>query len=82
MKKWTRRLVGVILIAVALIGGLYVGVKILLIGSIIQIINAVKDGVVASDIAVGICKIVFGIPLTEFLAWVLGAAGIALALHD
>jgi len=77
-----RRIIGVILIAIALIGGLYIGVKILLIGSIIQIINAVKDGFVAYDIAVGICKIIFGIPLTEFLAWTLGGAGIALALHD
>lgn len=82
MKKWRRRLVGVILIVTALAGGLYVGVKILLIGSIIQIINAVKNGVVAYDIAVGVGKIVIGIPVTEFLACVLGVAGITMVLHD
>lgn len=73
-----RRLLGVVLILVAVFGGLYVGGWLFFVKAIIDIIEAIKAGWVAVDIAVGICKIVIGIPIVEAIAVLIGSFGIAM----
>lgn len=77
-----RRLLGVVLILVAIFGGLYVGGWLFFVKAIIDIIEAVKAGWMAFDIAVGLCKIVIGIPVVEVIAWLIGSIGLGMAVLD
>lgn len=75
-----RRLLGVLLILVAVVGGLYVGGWLFLFKGVVGIIEAIKAGCVATDIAIGICKIAIGIPVTEIIACIIGFTGFGMAV--
>ena len=74
-----KRLLGVVLILVAIFGGLYVGGWLFFIKAIADIIVAIKSGIIAIDIARGIAKIVIGIPVVTTIAWIIGIVGLAMA---
>lgn len=76
-----RRLLGVVLILVAILGGLYVGGWLFFIKAIADIIVAIKSGIIAMDIAIGIAKIVIGIPVVTTIAWLIGMVGLAMATN-
>lgn len=75
-----KRLLGVVLILVAIVGGIYVGGWLFFIKAIADIIVAVKAGMIAMDIAIGIAKICIGIPIVSLIAWVIGIAGLAMVV--
>jgi hypothetical protein len=53
-----KSVVGVALIVLGIVVGLYVGFWVMFIGGIIQIINGITPVVVAKDIAIGVARIV------------------------
>lgn len=77
-----KRLIGLVLLIVAIVGGFYVGGWLFFFKAIVDLIEAVKAGFLAKEIAIAICKIIIGIPVVEFFAWILGGFGIALMASD
>ena len=71
-----KRLLGLVLILLAIAGGLYIGGYLLFFKGIIDIIIGIQASINAVQIATGICKIVIGVPIVEFIAWT--ALGIGL----
>lgn len=76
-----KRLLGVLLIVIAVAGGLYVGGWLFFFKAIVDIIEAVKAGWVAIDIALGLCKIFIGIPVVGVVAYLISATGLVLILN-
>lgn len=76
-----RRLLGVVLILVAILGGLYVGGWLFFIKAIADIIIAVKGGIIAMDIAIGVAKIFIGIPIVSTIAWGIGILGLGMTIN-
>lgn len=60
-----RQLLGIFLILVGIVGGLYLGVYLMFIGGIIQVIKSVTPIIIASGIAIGIARIMFA----SFVGW-------------
>lgn len=77
-----KRLIGLVLLIVAIIGGFYVGGWLFFFKAIVDIIEAVKAGFLAKEIAIAVCKIVIGIPVVEFVAWVTGSFGLAMMFSE
>lgn len=75
-----KRLLGVVLILVAIAGGLYVGGWLFFIKAIADIIIAVKGGMIAMDIAIGVAKICIGIPIVSTIAWGIGILGLGMTI--
>lgn len=75
-----RKAIGVLIILAAIGGGIYFGVWECFIQAIIEIIEAIKSGWIAKDIAIGVAKIIFGGPLVEFAAYMLAMVGMGLAI--
>lgn len=75
-----KRLIGILLVVVAIVGGLYVGGWLFFCKPIVDIITAVTAGMVVEDIAVAIFKIVFGTTIVEIVAVVLGIIGVRMVL--
>lgn len=73
-----KRLLGVLLILIAIAGGCYVGGWLFFFKAIVDIIEAIKAGWVAIDIAIGLCKIFIGIPAVEVIAYLIGTVGLAM----
>lgn len=73
-----KRIFGILLILIAIIGGLYVGGWLFFFKAIVDIIQAIQLGWIAIDIAIGLCKIFIGIPTVEFCAFFLVMLGIAI----
>ncbi len=73
-----KRLIGLLLLVVAIVGGVYVGGWLFFVKAIVDIIEAVKAGFVAMDIAIAIGKMVIGIPIVEIIAFAIGSTGIAM----
>ena len=53
-----RKILQILIIIASIILGLYVGIKVMFIGGIIQIVNGINP-LNGLDIAIGICKVVF-----------------------
>ena len=60
-----KQILGMLLIGLGIVGGLYVGIYLMFIGGIIQLIQSGSPVVVASGIAIGIARIVFA----SFVGW-------------
>ena len=75
-----RKIIGGLLIAFAICGGIFVAIM-LFINGVEQIVNAIHEGWIATDIAIGLAKLVFGIPLAEMSAMVVAFIGSAI-FHD
>lgn len=73
-----KRLIGLVLLIVAIVGGAYIGGWLFFFKAIVDIVEAVKAGFLAKEIAIAVCKIVIGIPVVEVIAWVMGSFGIAM----
>lgn len=81
-KMHMKRIIGFLLLVVAIIGGAYVGGWLFFVKAIVDLIEAVKAGFVAMDIAIAIGKMVIGIPVVEIVAFVLGTTGIAMMVSE
>ena len=81
-KKHMKRILGFLLLVVAIIGGLYVGGWLFFVKAIVDVIEAVKAGFVAMDIAIAIGKMVIGVPIVEVIALVLGTTGVAMMVSE
>lgn len=68
-KKLLKRILGTILILAAIFAGIYIGGWICLFKCIVDIINAIKAGWIANDIAFALFKVVIGLPATEIIAF-------------
>ena len=53
-----RKILQILIIIASIILGLYVGIKVMFIGGIIQVVNGINP-LNGLDIAIGICKVVF-----------------------
>ena len=79
-----NKIIGLLLIAVALVLGLYVGFWLMFIGGIVQIVDAInvamttETGVEAMQIAIGAVKIIFASAVGWFAAIVPFAIGASL----
>ena len=60
-----KSIIGVILVIIGILVGLYVGGWLMLVGGIIQIVNSIKDGVIAGGIGIGVARVVF----SSFFGW-------------
>lgn len=77
-----KRIIGLLLLVVAVIGGIYVGGWLFFVKAIVDLIEAVKAGFIAMDIAIAIGKMVIGIPIVEVIAFALGTTGIAMMVSE
>lgn len=77
-----KRLIGFLLVVVAIVGGIYVGGWLFFCKPIADIITAVMAGMVVEDIAVALFKIIFGTAITEIIAVVLGIIGAHMVLSE
>lgn len=75
-----RRFVGFLFLVLAIACGIYVGGWLCFYKAIVDIIEAVKAGFIAKDIAIGICKLVIGVPIAESCAIIAGVTGHAMLL--
>lgn len=75
-----KRLIGFLLVVVAIVGGIYIGGWLLFCKPIADIITVVTAGGVVEDIAWALFKIIFGTTATEIIAIVLGLFGAHLVL--
>jgi len=62
--------------------GLYVGGWLFFVKAIVDLIEAIKAGFVAMDIAIAIRKMVIGVPIVEVIAVVLGTTGVAMIVSE
>lgn len=69
-----ERIVGLLLMLVAIVVGAGT-VGWLGFTGIVGIIEAVKAGWIAVDIAIGVCKILLGIPIVTYICYLIGAIG-------
>lgn len=53
-----KKILQILIIIASIILGLYVGIKVMFIGGIIQVVNGINP-LNGLDIAIGICKVVF-----------------------
>lgn len=77
-----KRILGFLLLVVAIVGGLYIGGWLFFVKAIVDLIDAIKAGFIAIDIAIAIAKMVIGIPIVEIIAFVLGTTGIAMMVSE
>lgn len=77
-----KRLIGFLLVVIAIVGGIYVGGWLFLCKPIADIITAVMAGMVVEDIAVALFKIFFGTVIAEIIAIVLGVIGVHMVLSE
>lgn len=82
MKKSFKRLLGVLLILVAIVGGFYVGGWLFFFKAIMDIIEAIKAGWIVMDIVKGLCKIFIGIPAVGTMATIIVAIGVCMCVDD
>ena len=75
MKRFLLRVLGVILILLAVGIGIYFGVYKCFIKSIIEIINAAKAGFQVIPIVWGVVKIIVGVPVAWYMVTVGVVAG-------
>lgn len=79
-KRMKRRLIGLLLLVIAIVVGIYVGGWLCFLEAILNIIEAVKIGVVMKDIVLVICKIFIFLPMAMFCTCILSVAGYAMLL--
>ena len=58
------------IIILVVVLGVYVGFWLMFIGGIIQVINVIKNDAGTSELAVGVLKIIFAIPVGGLLAYI------------
>lgn len=75
-----RRLIGFLLLVVAIVVGLYVGGWLCLVEAIAGIIEAIKVGITVKDVVLVICKIFIFLPMAEFSTVILYVTGHAMLL--
>lgn len=73
-----NRLCGIFVILIALFLGFYVGGWQLFCLPIAKIIESIKEGIVAKDIAVALFKIFVCTPVATIAAWCLGLCGLTM----
>ena len=61
---------------------MYVGGWLFFVKAIVDLIEAIKAGSVAMDIAIAIRKMVIGVPIVEVIAVVLGTTGVAMIVSE
>ncbi len=82
MKLFIKRLLGLIIMLIAVGVGIYFGLYQCLFNSIVQIINAAKAGFEAVPIAWGIIKIFGGVPVIWYFVLIALIAGLGLIIDD
>lgn len=73
-----RRLIGLLLLVIAIVVGIYVGGWICFFEALIDITKAIKVGVMLKDIVLVICKVFIFLPMTMFCTLILGVVGEAM----
>lgn len=77
-----KRLLGVIIILIAVAGGIYIGGWLFFIKAIVGIIEGIKAGWIAFDIAINISKIIIGIPAVGYAACFLAYTGLLMTRRN
>lgn len=77
-----KRIIGLLLIVIAIAGGLYFGGWICFCKAIVDIIVAIKGELVALDIGIALFKIFICLPIIEFVAYSLLISGTAMIAID
>lgn len=78
-----RVVIGVLVILAGVAAGLYVGLWLMLVGGIVQLVEAVKaDPVEATDVAWGAVRILLAIPAGGLVCSATVVFGMALLGHD
>lgn len=62
-----KTILGLALVVLGIVGGLYVGVYVMLVGGIIQLISSITPIIIASGIAIGIARVL----LASFVGWLI-----------
>ncbi len=73
-----KRVLGVILILVAIVGGIYVAGWLFFVKAIADMIVAIKAGFIAMDIAIGIAEICICMPIATTIACGIAMLGFAM----
>lgn len=77
-----KQFIGYVLLIGAIIGGFYVGGWLFFFKAIVDIIEAVKVGFLVKEIVISVCKIVIGVPVTAYVAYIMGLIGLILLFSD
>ena len=72
MKQW----IGLGLIALGILGGLYVGIWVMFIGGICQVIEQIRaEDMVALKVAIGVARVMFAGPVTAVTIAIVSGIG-------
>ena len=77
-----RRIFGILLLLVAGVLAVYVGGWLFFFKAIVDIIEAIKAGWIAIDIAWGLFKIFIGLPVVDFIAGIMAVLSFDIFLSD
>lgn len=73
-----KRLLGLSLIFIAIVGGIYLGGYICFFMSIVNIFDNIKAGIDGMYIAINICKILFAAPIVVYISFAILGMGLGL----